>query len=92
MEIINGSPPHAKLKPQAFAHFDRLGAGCAAALSVQEDSARAGVEAAAGPALEALDALEKSPSYENLFANVKIFGTKLHDFLSVVSALVHDIR
>ena len=77
---------------QAFAHFDRLGAGCAAALAVQEESARAEVDEAARAALQALDTLEKSPSYENLFANVKMFGTKLHGLLQSLSALIHDLR
>ena len=77
---------------QAFAHFDRLGAGCAAALAVQEESAMAEVDSTAKAALQALDTLEKSPSYENLFANVKMFGTKLHSLLESLSILIHDLR
>ena len=77
---------------QAFTHFDRLGAVCAAALAVQEESVRAEVGAAARAALQALDTLEKSPSYENLFANVKMFGTKLHELLQSLSTFIHELR
>ena len=77
---------------QAFQHFDRLGVCCAAALAVQEESAMAEVDSTAKAALQALDTLEKSPSYENLFANVKMFGTKLHSLLESLSILIHDLR
>ena len=77
---------------QAFQHFDRLGACCAVALAVQEESAGAEVDATARAALQALDTLEKSPSYENLFSNVKMFGTKLHSLLESLSLLIHDLR
>ena len=53
---------------------------------------RAEVDVAARAALQALDTLEKSPSYENLFANVKMFGTKLHGLLQSMSTLMHDLR
>lgn len=59
---------------------------------MQEESARAGVDVTAKAALQALDTLEKSPSYENLFANVKMFGTELHRLLQSLSTLIHDIR
>ena len=59
---------------------------------MQEESVRAEVGAAARAALLALDTLERSPSYENLFANVKMFGTKLHELLQSLSTLIHDLR
>ena len=69
-----------------------MGEVCAAALTVQEESVRAEVEAAAKAALHSLDTLEKSPSYENLFANVKMFGTKLHELLQSLSTFIHELR
>ena len=59
---------------------------------MQEESVRAEVGAAARAALLALDTLERSPSYENLFANVKMFGTKLHELLQSLSILIHELR
>jgi hypothetical protein len=92
LECATGAVDNSGHPFKAFAHLEALSKACAGALEVSEAIGRRKVVSAAAPAVEALDALEKSSSYKSLFSNVKIFGGKLHDFLSVTAALVHDIR
>ncbi len=85
--VLHSRQPH-----RALPHLDALTAVCGAALEVSERHAKQTVARAAAPALHALDVLERSAGYADLFRNIKHFGSRLHSFLELSSHRCHDLR
>ena len=85
--VLNSKQP-----PKAFPHFEVMAEACTRALRLSECQTRLAVAAAADPALEALDALEKTQGYDDLFRHIRQFGSRLHVFLEISARHCHDLR
>ncbi len=65
-----------RVPDEAFVYLEQLPTICMRALAISEKQTGKAVEAAAAASLQALDTLEKSANFPNLFRNIKLFGSK----------------
>ena len=85
--ILNSKHPF-----KALNHFESLIGACSSALSIVELRSERQILSAARPALQSLEAMEKSASYKGLFLNVQQFGSRLHAFLEMAAVRCIDIK